>query len=580
MAYYKVHEMFKMYVEKLLQIKSAPGDALIDFKRLENLEDKVRYCLNLLERSNCLPPKSLVKPDKDETMAEAYRLVGNHFFVIKEYAKALELYNQSLCFCEKGSEAMGMAYTNRSVIYFKTQYYKICLENVELALENGYPEKFKFKLIKRKNDCNYEIQYGRGKEMKHCIEPQLSYLPHPTIPQMVEGIELKQNKKYGRHLVAKQDFNPGDILMIENPLNASLYLQNIYKYCLNCLNSNLMSLLPCEEAVTGMFCSKRCYEESMSKYFKYEHQIIDAINGMLGHKTVLLRFVFELITLVKDMDGLKEFVDSLDSNQTSPFDIDYKNTTKKDLLRSYFTLESHEKSRPMQYQYELATEVAAQYYFAIKCTDLGQLVTTKDHEDMLMKLLFRMSMIASINFRRLDKISTINEEDQVVEAKAEACQLLICLMNHSCAANVDLIGENNHVIHVARPIKAGEQLFLTHGQFFYCTPRTERKQELKRRFLFDCTCIACEKNYPQDVQLSVKNLNCYELRVLMESHQISTCKVNDPKALQKVVKKCYKFTKKHDRSFPCLELYLVQYFQHKCSALLYAEEPLEVTFST
>ena len=75
------------------------------------------------------------------------------------------------------------------------------------------------------------------------------------------------------------------------------------------------------------------------------------------------------------------------------------------------------------------------------------------------------------------------------------------LFNHSCDSNVKRFTVDNKIAFVVgRPIKAGEQLFISYGYSSYRMSRDERRKQLQR-FSFNCDCQACVKNFPQIVQL-------------------------------------------------------------------------------
>ena len=71
------------------------------------------------------------------------------------------------------------------------------------------------------------------------------------------------------------------------------------------------------------------------------------------------------------------------------------------------------------------------------------------------------------------------------------------LLNHSCYPNVHTIAvDNKIVLTVSRPIKAGEQIFITYGYSSVSYKLEERKQGLAD-YKFVCDCIACIEDYPK-----------------------------------------------------------------------------------
>ena len=93
-------------------------------------------------------PKPFDKAEDAE--AEA---VENKFQTDWSFLDALVKYNESLCHAEAGSESVGLAFANRSAVYFEMKLFEKCLNNIEHAKSNNYPEK------------NYSVLGARCKEM-------------------------------------------------------------------------------------------------------------------------------------------------------------------------------------------------------------------------------------------------------------------------------------------------------------------------------------------------------------------------------------------------------------------------------
>lgn len=71
------------------------------------------------------------------------------------------------------------------------------------------------------------------------------------------------------------------------------------------------------------------------------------------------------------------------------------------------------------------------------------------------------------------------------------------LLNHSCYPNVTHVAvEGKVVLIVTRPIKAGEQIFMSFGPMYSTDDISIRKPVLQHLYGFVCDCIACANNYP------------------------------------------------------------------------------------
>lgn len=189
-------------------------------------------------------------------IADLCRSEGNKHYCERNFYDALVKYNESLCFSIVGSEAMGLAYANRSAVYFEMKMFKKCLLNIQLARKNGYPEN-KFNILdSREFKCLEEIKNGNEistfDNAKEFLK--LSHDPNPKLPFVADCLELKKSKNFGRFIVAKKDLKVGEILAIEKPhfkiLKSDQRYENcsklnMYQRCANCLKDNLMDLIPC-----------------------------------------------------------------------------------------------------------------------------------------------------------------------------------------------------------------------------------------------------------------------------------------------------------------------------------------------
>lgn len=88
------------------------------------------------------------------------------------------------------------------------------------------------------------------------------------------------------------------------------------------------------------------------------------------------------------------------------------------------------------------------------------------------------------------------------------------LFNHSCYPNVvHVVVEGKMIFIVARPIKAGEQIFVTYGPK-YSTDEVVMRQARLQNYGFICDCIACANNYPRATGLQHKDQNFVAPKIL------------------------------------------------------------------
>lgn len=194
---------------------------------------------------------------KSREKAEVARAEGNKLYAERSFFDALVKYNESLCHAIRGSEAVGLALANRSAVYFELKLFEKCLENIEFAKTNGYPQKNFLVLDKRAAKCAELIKSGNGdqKDGNPFDFLKLTYEANPKLPFVVNCLKLKRSEKFGRHIITTRDLKVGDIVAIEDPYFKVLksdshydrcMQSNAYQRCAYCLKDNLLDLMPCE----------------------------------------------------------------------------------------------------------------------------------------------------------------------------------------------------------------------------------------------------------------------------------------------------------------------------------------------
>ncbi|XP_077865819.1 protein-lysine N-methyltransferase SMYD4-like [Saccoglossus kowalevskii] len=143
------------------------GDAAKRSRKLRSDIDTVEVVLRLLKERNCLSLleeflETLETPaganKKNDQLAKEHREAGNKLFQKKKFKEALELYSQSIVTAkpafEGGEDALPLAYANRSAVFFHLKLYKECKNDIEQAMQTGYPDNLRYKLLQRKGQCH------------------------------------------------------------------------------------------------------------------------------------------------------------------------------------------------------------------------------------------------------------------------------------------------------------------------------------------------------------------------------------------------------------------------------------------
>lgn len=184
---------------------------------------------------------------KSGTESEVWRIRGNELYRSGDFRDALVFYNRSLCYAVS-SQSKSLAYANRSAVFYEVKKHKLCLDNISLAQDHGYPVDKMSKLTERKQRCKEIIKKGSdNSNIGPCNFFKLSYPANKKIPFIVDCLELKVDSKYGQHIITTRDLKPGDIISIEEPFIKHANGTNRFERCYNCFKTNFLSLLPCKD---------------------------------------------------------------------------------------------------------------------------------------------------------------------------------------------------------------------------------------------------------------------------------------------------------------------------------------------
>lgn len=236
------------YADKLLERLSEEGVITLD--ELAINDKTFDYVTKKLNQYEIFPKYEIINlfpsPKSDE-LAVNRRIKGNELFKDEKYFSALCCYNESLCLASPDSETLGLAYANRSAVYFEIGEYTLCLENIQRAKDSKYPSVLISKLDKRERLCRQQIK----EKPKSPIALQLMHKANPNYPYIADCLKLKQNSEFGRHIITEKSLKAGEVIAIEEPFIALLNTKSVYKRCTNCLGQFNLNLQPCANCTSG-----------------------------------------------------------------------------------------------------------------------------------------------------------------------------------------------------------------------------------------------------------------------------------------------------------------------------------------
>lgn len=425
-----------------------------------------RHCIDRMLRQY---ERTKNSSPKDNRVSTEYRNKGNYLFAQKRWSKAMERYNDSLRFAETGSENVSLAIANRSTCFLELKSFEKCLIDIELAIDEGYPERLKPKLEKRRNDCLKQQQLA-GQTSDIGLKLELSFVAHENYLGLANVLEIVYNERYGRHIIAKSDIDVGKRILIEEPFACQLEFNIEEILCETCMKK-ATNFIACDQCTGVMFCSRACLEknnfhqmecgkEKYKNFRKMFHYILNALK-MFPTAEILMKFVENAVAdkakqvpppINDTMSKFREFL-KLHVKEISPFN-------RNILLSQAF----------IGYQHLTKNE------FVI---DMFQ---SDQEKRFLAHLITHLSLVHGCNAfeRDWDGSSFI----------------LASYFNHSCAPNVTCVDYGNLRIAITlRPIKKGQQVFVTYvGAERRSHSTKERREHLQKTFGFKCQCEMCSLN--------------------------------------------------------------------------------------
>jgi SET and MYND domain-containing protein 4 len=193
---------------------------------------------------------------KDDIKAKEFCLLGNDKFVERNYFEALLYLNKSLCFAQS-PETSAMTFAVRATVYLKLKFYDRCLTNIRLS-RNAFKiehKHFTTYLDIAEKQCRDELpaQTKASDSYTALVSDflKLSYPANPKLPFAAECLELKENKKFGRHIVTNRNLKAGDIIAITPNIYNFINKEARFHHCSSCLRSNDMNLFPCPGCPNG-----------------------------------------------------------------------------------------------------------------------------------------------------------------------------------------------------------------------------------------------------------------------------------------------------------------------------------------
>uniref|UniRef100_A0A1Q3EXY0 SET domain-containing protein n=1 Tax=Culex tarsalis TaxID=7177 RepID=A0A1Q3EXY0_CULTA len=412
---------------------------------------------------------------KSEIEAFKHREAGNRFYRERNLVKAMDCYNQSICYAQLDSEQLGMGYANRSAVCLEQGDYEYALFNIDLAKKHNYPEKQMPKLLVRERNCKQRIADGHSKGTVPSPRINLNVNTNPRIPFLANGIAMTYDSRFGRGLIAEKDFNVGDMILDEKiELGAHNFFMS-YLQCNQCFANYSQLLIPCPTCVLFMYCSKECRELSWKLYHRFECGVASKLCCVSGSGDMIFPrlFFYGLSQFGDDLQAMMEYCENRVGDVPNPLELDYTNPDRMGLFKAlHNTLPRSLDLSPS------GKRVAASYFVAFLMNPaVTSIIRTASHRQFFLWCLMMYS-------RTVHPLATAIFNNGHMSA---AIRPIGSLLNHSCDPHaIQRFHSGRWKVILIRPVQKGEQIFATYGPTWW-QPIPGAK------LLFKCECVVCDE---------------------------------------------------------------------------------------
>ncbi|KAL7294899.1 hypothetical protein TKK_0011822 [Trichogramma kaykai] len=546
--------------------------------------------------------------EKSSKSSKEWRQKGNELYTKSSHEAPVHKeifinYTKSILFAPNDSEELALGYGNRSAFLLHIEKYQDCINDVDKALKITSSKSMKVKLLCRKAECLKHLKVSEFQnalneaksvlndddlEAKRNLDKVIERINNIQIKDekkeendnndvamnkeiesnVLDSVTIRYNNKYGRHLTANKDYNPGDIIYIEKMYSTVLDVTKRFTNCAYCLKRS-WSGIPCENCCWTMYCSEDCKEKSLVEHHDIECSLIPQIEaenyGFLSCFHICLRVLLKgLKENNMHIEQMKSKLRKTDKNETPYRGFMDNSTFNMNTFSAVYSLKSNEI--PSYILEQLAFNAWVIILHLIKNTSLFGEAKMYNKIEQLIKnedVLFLGSIFTKLciikynnNYDLSGKLDICeNMHDQEICRSVACCKkgtglgTLTSLINHSCFPNAAFCftEDSKLIIYACLPIKKDSQIFISYGLLYYDVEYEER-QSFLRKYYFNCDCEACSGNWPQ-VLLSPEK---YEDEIL-----ITNLSSDEEKTLKEQCKKVFKILQQVSDSFDSFKLRIV-----------------------
>lgn len=318
---------------------------------------------------------------------------------------------------------------------------------------------------------------------------KMSFEADKVLPSLANVLMIKKNEFFGSHVVAKCNIDVGKVLVVSNPFASIECASSSDFRCFQCGEPRDIKFIKCPHCIDVYFCSRKC---SLNKFHasKCNKMFTDSDCHIIRLATEVIKTAFEKVGYT---DQFVEYVKGIVLGETK-----------------------FQKCRPPYSTYgqilNLKTASGNDHFvMAHRVVDCiwGLPKIRASIKTDLKRLIFCMASrhIATI------KINSFSEEFTVGKGVCTRYSLhdALSIINHSCAPNLHHYYDTENVIRCVsiRPIRKGDQIFISYLGDMKFNDDISRKSYIKKNWSFDCECEMCHHdihaNQPGPLYKYIKN---------------------------------------------------------------------------
>ncbi|XP_030372757.1 SET and MYND domain-containing protein 4 [Scaptodrosophila lebanonensis] len=308
--------------------------------------------------------------------------------------------------------------------------------------------------------------------------PQLTHGENTELRGAANVVKLVETKEKGRFVVASDCLKTGDVLLCENPVAACLAPIFFGSHCHHCFK-RLRTPVCCLHCSGIAFCSAQCMGEACDSYHRFECEFMDLLigSGMSILCFIALRIFTQATNLEQGLATANSLFENLCSHEDQRQADDYlqRSLMAAFLLRIlqkalYFGRRKTEGVNPTAVELQVATSLLGLLQvLQFNAHEIYETMVTEEHR-------FEGSKVVFVGAGLYGTAS---------------------YFNHECWPSVAAYFVGKRLVLTAtKPHRPNEIVAVNYGPLFTKVNLKERQRNLRGRYMFSCTCMACQENWP------------------------------------------------------------------------------------